>query len=215
MGDGRRGGVLRLVQPVPEAAHRGTVGVLWARALQHVGVVRAPADDGAARVGAGRAPARAARGARLAVLRAGQTHSPCTPPLPGDPPPLAWPSDEHALQAGGATPPQPGDGDLHCAAPAPGREAYGVSPAQGLAQGDQVGRRGEAGARILRRDLSQATAPPLAPSRFAEQLRRRRFTNGADFEVVCSLVRPASALRTPLAPLPPPLARPPPPPTPE
>ena len=29
--------------------------------------------------------------------------------------------------------------------------------------------------------------PPLVPSRFAEQLRRRRFTNGADFDVVCDL----------------------------
>ena len=37
------------------------------------------------------------------------------------------------------------------------------------------------------------TMPPLAPSRFAEQLRRRRFTNGADFKVVCDLVRPAHA----------------------
>ena len=33
--------------------------------------------------------------------------------------------------------------------------------------------------------------PPLAPSRFAEQLRRRRFTEVADLEVVCRLVRHA------------------------
>lgn len=31
------------------------------------------------------------------------------------------------------------------------------------------------------------TRPPLAPPRFAEELRSRRFTNGADFDVVCKL----------------------------
>ena len=30
-------------------------------------------------------------------------------------------------------------------------------------------------------------APPLAPSRFREVLRMRRFINGADFDIVCEL----------------------------
>ena len=51
--------------------------------------------------------------------------------------------------------------------------------------------------------------PPLAPSRFAAQLARRRFTNNADLKVVCNLVRAASTPPTPHAPLPPPSRSPP------
>ena len=49
--------------------------------------------------------------------------------------------------------------------------------------------------------------PPLAPTRFAAQLKEKKFTNNADLKVVCDLVRAASAPPTPHAPLPPPLHR--------
>ena len=48
------------------------------------------------------------------------------------------------------------------------------------------------------------TRPPLAPTRFAAQLKEKKFTNNADLKVVCDLVRAASAPPTPHAPLPPP-----------